>query len=45
VNGRLAPEEGIDPKTGVIPGYANWWQGASIRFEPNSVPVHTPKKS
>ena len=35
---------GIDPKTGIIPGYGNPFQSPVIRFEPNAKPTVTPKQ-
>lgn len=34
----------IDPKTGIIPGYANPFQSPIIRFEPNAKPIFIPKQ-
>jgi hypothetical protein len=32
----------IDPKTGIVPGAANPFQGPSIRFEPGATPKFVP---
>jgi RHS repeat-associated protein len=33
---------GIDPKSGLIPGYGNTYMGPFIRFEPNAPPTFVP---
>ncbi|MBN8861713.1 MAG: RHS repeat-associated core domain-containing protein, partial [Sphingobacteriales bacterium] len=33
----------IDPKTGIVPGYGNPFQGPVIRFEPGTKPIFIPK--